>query len=460
MSRLLIAIAAVLLIGAALTGKSEAQGSWTCDWSFANGVPSGWVNTNGTVTGSGLKAGAVSANEAYALLEYTAGGTTFTSMSSTFSGSAVGGPRYIATGPVSNAASTWNSSGSTTISWSGSTSAVRVYIGDYTTGAANANMWIVSMSLAGTGSAPGGCVNATPTPAATNTPAPPTATPLPTSTGVPYPTAGAFAASANDSYWGNTYNMAYGLQGWFVISGAWSGGKVMSATVGGVQRLEMEYPLGNVRLTDFFANYESSCPTTFEVKDGNTVFESGSVGSGMQAIVWQGEHVVMNGSVRLSLVGNASCGVSAIQLTEITIMGYGANPTNLQATAVAFNTGNIWSGLQDANTLLNSVPQSFAASVPNETGRAIFGYVKWLVSPSSADEIAGPFAPVISHIGFALLVMFAGAAIYALVWAVVWLLKFVIWLFQWLLKIVDLVLQIAQVVANGIGGLIKIVTGG
>jgi hypothetical protein len=219
----------------------------------------------------------------------------------------------------------------------------------------------------------------------------------------------------------------------------------------------MEYPLGNVKLTDFFANYEATCPHTFEVKDGNTVFESGSVGTGMQALVWQGEHVVNNGSVRLSLVGSPSCGVSAFQLTEITLMGYGENPTGLRATAVALDTGNIWSGLQEANAMVNSLPPNMAAAVPAETGRTLFGYVKWLVSPSSADEIAGPFAPMLSHMGFALLLIFGAAAIYAIVWGLVWVLKFVVWLFQWVLKLVDLVLQIAQVIGNAIGGLLKFI---
>jgi hypothetical protein len=456
---LLIALLAALLVGAAVTSPSEAQGSWTCNWDFAtSGMPSGWTLVYGSATGSGIKAGSVSANEAYALIEYTSGGTTFTSASVTFSASSsVGGPRYIDLGDLYTTSSDWTSSGSVTKSGSGSASTFSVFISDYTTGSANANMWIGSMSLSGTGSAPGGCFDATPTntpvpPTATNTPLPPTATlmPMPTSTGVPYPTPGAFAPAAGDSYWGNTYNMAYGLQGWSLISGTLGAGRVVSANVSGVQRIEMEYPLGNVRLTDFFANYEATCAHTFEVKDGNTVFESGSLGSGMQAVVWQGSHVVSNGSVRLSLVGGSGCGASAFQLTEITLMGYGVNPTNLQATAIAIRAGDLYSGLGQVNTLLESLPASLGSSVPAETGRELFGYAKWLLSPSSADELAGPFAPIISHTGIFVTLVFGLTLVYAIVWAAVWIFRFVVWLFK-------IIMSIIQTVTAVIGSIFKFI---
>jgi hypothetical protein len=481
MSRLLIALAAVLLIGAALTSPSEAQGSWTCVYNFANGAQS-WTAQNGYGTLSGS---AWATNDALFAAEsryvrgiwiaQNLGGVTLTSISVSFSltkGNYTGTPGMIdiirpGVEYVQRVLSN-ESIPSSPYTWTGSKSGVNtlgIYISaNYFASASYAGSASISfITLGGTGTAPSSCP-ATPTPTytpsitptATNTPLP-TNTPTPTHTPIAYPTPGAFVASSNDSYWGNTYNMAYGLQGWSLISGMLGAGRVVSANVSGTQRLEMEYPLGNVKLTDFFANYEATCPHTFEVKDGNTVFESGSVGTGMQALVWQGEHVVNNGSVRLSLVGSPSCGVSAFQLTEITLMGYGENPTGLRATAVALDTGNIWSGLQEANAMVNSLPPNMAAAVPAETGRTLFGYVKWLVSPSSADEIAGPFAPMLSHMGFALLLIFGAAAIYAIVWGLVWVLKFVVWLFQWVLKLVDLVLQIAQVIGNAIGGLLKFI---
>jgi hypothetical protein len=478
MSRVLIALLAALLVGAAVTNKAEAQG-WTCTYDFSTGQQGWTVESPASYSGGAFVHGDSNWNPYYARTVYinspTLSGTT-TAITVTFNrtvgtfttGNDIGSMDIRKSGGVQILAVNPGDGPTSPAVWTGSATTTSLRIGivssSRTTPVYDGSIAITKVVVSGTGTQPTNCPQATPTPTpipptATNTPIPPTATntPLPTSTGVPYPTAAPFVGGQGDSYWGNTYNMAYGLQGWSLISGMIGAGRVVSADVSGTQRLEMEYPLGNVRLTDFFANYEANCAHTFEVKDGNTVFESGSVGSGMQALVWQGDHVVANGSVRLSLVGSAGCGVSAFQLTEITLMGYGTNPTNLQATAVAFNTGNIWGGLQDANTMLNTLPQSFAGSVPPETGRALFGYVKWIVSPSSADEIAGPFAPVISHIGFALLIMFGAAAVYAIVWALVWILKFVVWLFKWVLTLVDLVLQIAQVIGNAIGGLLKFI---
>jgi hypothetical protein len=254
--------------------------------------------------------------------------------------------------------------------------------------------------------------------------------------------------------------MAYGLQGWSLISGTLGGGRVISADVGGVQRLEMEYPLTNVRLNDVLVNYEATCQHTFEVKDGDAVFEAGTVGAGRQLIDWQGEHVMNNGVLRISLVGRPGCGVSAFQLYDIFISGYGTNPTNLQATAIAFNAGPLYEGLSDVNEMLANLPAELGGSVPAETGRVIFGYAKWLISPSSADELAGPFAPIVSHTGIALTLIFGTTLIYALVWALVWIFRFVAWLFGWFLRIVDLLLQIAQAVGNAIGGVFKLILGG
>lgn len=438
---LLIAIAAALLVGAALTERVEAQG-WTCNFDFTQGVPANWTNNGFTVTGSGLYR-----TQGYGELNYTGPSTTFTSVSMTLSASGSSSWRHVATGPSPyyiDQFNTWLTAGTQSFSASGFSASLINFAYD----PGNTTGYLLSATVSGTGTSP--CpATPTPTPVPSSTPVPTaTNTPLPTSTGVPYPTEAAFIGAQGDSYWGNTYNMTYGLQGWSLLSGTLGGGRVVSADVGGTQRLEMEYPLGNVKVTDVFANYEASCAHTFEVKDGNTVFEAGSVGSGMQALVWQGEHVMSNGSLKISLVGGSGCGVSAFQLYEITIMGYGTNPTNLQATAIAFEAGNLYSGLSDVNTLLESLPASINSGVPDETGRTLFGYAKWLISPSSADELAGPFAPIVSHTGIFVSLTFALVLVYAIVWAAVWIFRFVVWLFR-------IILQIIQVVVSVIGSIFK-----
>jgi hypothetical protein len=470
---LLVAIAAALLVGAAVTNRAEAQG-WSCTYDFANGAQ-GWAAVNGnqgTLSGGAwqtadLQTGSVYRRFLQIYLSFSSTTITSVSISNSFSlGSVLSGYKTLNVSVTSDDVSYTDivSLGNTTSpsnphTWTGSQTKSKIYVqlnsSVQSSASYSGSASISSITLSGTGTQPTNC-GATPTPVpptATNTPIPPTATntPPPSATPINYPTAAPFVGAQGDSYWGNTYNMTYGLQGWSLISGTLGGGRVVSANVSGTQRLEMEYPItGNVRLTDFFANYEASCPHTFEVKDGGTVFESGSVGAGMQALVWQGEHVVSNGSVRLSLVGSPSCGVSAFQLYEITLMGYGANPTNLQATAIAIQAGDLYSGLSGVNALLDSLPDTVNSGVPDETGRTLFGYAKWLISPSSADELAGPFAPIVSHTGIFLTLVFALTLVYAIVWAAVWIFRFVVWLFK-------IIMLIIQVVVGVIGSILKFI---
>lgn len=321
MTRLLIALAALLIFGAQLTAPVEAQGSWTCNWDFtgSNPPPSGWAITNGQATASGYRA-TIGSTEYYAQLVYSAGGTTFTSISAEFlATTSVAGPRYIASMPSPASGTVWNGTGSNSLSWSGSAGTAEIFIGDYSSSPSN-NIWITSMALAGTGTSP---CPATPTPTsvpptATGTPAPPTATPE----------------------------------------------------------------------------------------------------------VW-----VVN--------------------------------TFLTPTPIAIDASGLYEALQRGNdNLLGLPPDLNTSSLPQEDGRQVFAYVKWLISPSSADEIAGPFAPIISHTGIFLSLTFFLAVVYAVVWVSVFLFKFVVWIFKLILLIVDLVLQVAQAVGQFIGGIVKFLLGG
>jgi hypothetical protein len=446
---LLIALLAALLVGAAVTNKAEAQG-WTCTWGGSYGwsgwsIVSGWGNIGSTTITSSYVS-----NRTRLGAQLSTPGATLTAASITYTTS-------IGFAIASRPSFSGGGTGTATQTWSGTNTSGDIYLEFYSGSGDNGSYTLSEVTASGTGTQPSSCPGPTPTPVPptntpTNTPIPPTATntPLPTSTGVPYPTPGAFAPAAGDSYWGNTYNMAYGLQGWSLQSGTLGGGRVVSASVGGVQRIDLEYPLSNVKLTDVFVNYEATCAHTFEVKDGSAVFEAGSVGSGMQALVWQGEHVVLNGKVGISLIGGSGCGVSAFQLTEITLMGYGVNPTNLQATAIAIRAGDLYSGLSDVNELLGSLPGSLNSGVPDETGRTLFGYAKWLISPSSADELAGPFAPIVSHTGIFLTLVFGLTLVYAIVWAAVWIFRFIVWIFR-------IILQIIQVVVGVVGSILKFI---
>ena len=465
MTRLLIALAALLIFGAQLTAPVEAQG-WTCTYDFSTGTH-GWASGASDEPAASYSSGAwnhtdKNAWSAYrrgALIRLNVSSTTLTSASvsasytmGTFSTSQT--TAYIGVNSFTQLAAS-STNPSIPFAWSGSQAGVTTVIvwlqSSYQLSASySGSASISSITLTGTGTSP---CPATPTP----TTAPPTATPA--LTPVPYPTEAAFAASSNDSWWGNQFNfVGYGLQGWQLTNGTATNG-VSSANVGGTQRIDISYPLQNARLTSVMVAYNSTCAHTFEVKDGSTVFEASSGGSGGQLIDWQGDHTMVNGSLGISLIGQPGCGAGAFQITNVFIEGYGINPTGLQATAIALNTGDLYSAFSDASDAISSLPNTLLSGVPDETGRTLFGYVKWLVSPSSADEIAGPFAPIISHTGIFLSLTFALALIYIVVWGAIWLLRLAIWLFKLILLIVDLVLQIAQVLASAVGSLGKAVGG-
>lgn len=126
-------------------------------------------------------------------------------------------------------------------------------------------------------------------------------------------------------------------------------------------------------------------------------------------------------------------------------------------TAIAIDAGGIYGALTDSNADVVNLPPSLinVGRPPVESGSQIFAYVKWIVSPSSADEIAGPFAPIISHTGIFLSLTFVMMTVYAIIWGVVWLLRFIVWIFKFIVMLVDLVLQVAQAIGGIIGGIIK-----
>lgn len=78
-----------------------------------------------------------------------------------------------------------------------------------------------------------------------------------------------------------------------------------------------------------------------------------------------------------------------------------------------------------------------SAILPDPNLPRLFGYAKWLLTFSSAEEYAGPFAPAIQHMGIALTATIALAGAYFTVWVVMWLVRFAVWLFLLVIRIVD-----------------------
>jgi hypothetical protein len=94
-----------------------------------------------------------------------------------------------------------------------------------------------------------------------------------------------------------------------------------------------------------------------------------------------------------------------------------------------FSAGDMVESLSDADRMLSSVPGSVAAFVPDENGIQLFRYVKWLATPQAIQDISGPFSPVLSRVGVLFTIVFALAAVYALVYAAINAAKWAIWIF-------------------------------
>lgn len=158
----------------------------------------------------------------------------------------------------------------------------------------------------------------------------------------------------------------------------------------------------------------------------------------------------------------------AVEWRGLDIMGDGSNPfpqnncTDYTTSATAYATivppdNDIFSGLSQADSALSSVNQPLSPGlVPNQNGALVFGIIKWLTAAATADELFGPFAPVLSHVGIFLAMDVALVAIYAVVYFAVYVVRWVIWL----IKTIFLIIQTIASTATGlIGAIFRFIAG-
>lgn len=276
--------------------------------------------------------------------------------------------------------------------------------------------------------------------------------------------------------------------GWTINTGSLTGSGIQSATVDYVYKARVSWPSGTT-ITSVTVTYTKSATyTSIWYGSGDLQPHTGNFGNTATSATRSG-------------TGSANGGYWQVEGTTETLLfisgfeaeGTGTNPcpatptptgpastntpipptgapaagtpwivnTFLTPTPIAVDASGLYEALQQGNDSILSLPPDLSsAGLPIESGSRVFGYVKWLVSPSSADEIAGPFAPIVSHTGIFLTITFFTALVYAVVWVTVFLFKFVIWIFKFIVLIVDLVLQFAQAVGAFIGGIVKLILGG
>jgi hypothetical protein len=183
------------------------------------------------------------------------------------------------------------------------------------------------------------------------------------------------------------------------------------------------------------------------LKNGGENFSLTLLYAGAQTLVWSGGEVLTNGSLQIG-IGNFTndLAVNYIAVSQIFIAGFGTSPCAYpgvpRPTPIAIDGAGLNSALMGGNAGLTGLPANLDSGVPNETGAQLFRYAKWIFSPSSADEIAGPFAPAVSHAGIGFSLMFSVGLVYGIIWAAVWLIRFAIFIFRLILEFIRTVVSV------------------
>lgn len=256
--------------------------------------------------------------------------------------------------------------------------------------------------------------------------------------------------------------------GWYVINGTApttsppSG--IGSANVQGTELIEVSIPMYSARLYEFEMQYEASLAHNTEVwvtlTDGTStrIIYRPLLGGGNYTLgdTWANNNflidvvelrvVIYNSTI---LAGTENFHLKRISITHSGTQGGVFTPASSQSIGI----DGLYDALSEGAANLDDLPFDLSrpdsvSILPAESGAALFSYVKWIVSPSSADEIAGPFASIISHTGIGLSLVFAIVAIYAIVYVAVFLIRFAIWFFK-------IVLAVVQIIVGAIGALLN-----
>lgn len=111
-------------------------------------------------------------------------------------------------------------------------------------------------------------------------------------------------------------------------------------------------------------------------------------------------------------------------------------------TPIFIPEADMYDALGDADASLGELPGDLTQSngtplLPTLNLTELIGYARWITSPAAADEIFGVFAPVVTPLGLLLAVRFALGGIYFIVYAAIYLIRWVIWIFKMLLMLVN-----------------------
>lgn len=292
---------------------------------------------------------------------------------------------------------------------------------------------------------------------------------------------------AQETIWCRAFDFTKGEQGWALSYSGQYGrynasagfsvsdyGNTTSYELGGSIRIHRDFS-GVVRqiyifsqlpdLTHVFIDYNSS------ISDGEPLDDDVFAVGPASPVGIAFNPTPVNGRLGLEIVKtNAPLPMKAV-ITGIALTGTGANPFGSDNCAGSIGSGGtggdspvsdmpfdvdlnapvpeLYQALATANAAVNAMPTDLTAPsgsplLPSTDGSQIFAYAKWLLSPAAADEYAGPFAPILQHLGIAIGAMFTLVLIYVGAYVVNFGMRFVLWIAIWAFKLIDLILQAIQ----------------
>lgn len=92
--------------------------------------------------------------------------------------------------------------------------------------------------------------------------------------------------------------------------------------------------------------------------------------------------------------------------------------------------------------------------LPNETGARLFAYAKWILSANTADELVGPFAGIIQHLGILVTMVIIMSVIYAVLLALTYILEWIVWFVRFIADIISATADVVGAIASAIDAII------
>lgn len=285
----------------------------------------------------------------------------------------------------------------------------------------------------------------------------------------------ACAPSLPSATWCYSFDFASSDYGFTVEQGAWTPGAGFTPDAAGWLTVSYTHsvpvtPSGAI-IDAYRADTNNRIP--IEMRGKATVFginTGGTVSTLVPSDVNSARIVIAPGTGEGSYTGLLFSGWASrtVILNRLQVRGDGVNPfpsSNCDTTPLSTGStqivqvpgGQMLDALEDANSGLGSLTGPLAAPdgqplLPSINTATLFGYAKWIISGTAAQELLGPFAPVATHTGILIGLMIGMIVVYLLVFGTVYLVSWVVWIFKLILMIIQ---AIASIIDSVVGSVVK-----